>query len=69
MAGGEASRVGRRLPDPGPPEARTVRLLTRIGYGLWVPGGCAAAEAPGRNPAALDWLALALKCRVQPAWR
>lgn len=39
------------------------------GYELWVPGDCAAAEAPERHAAALDWMARALKCRVQPAWR
>lgn len=34
------------------------------GYRLWVPEDCAAAETPQRHRAALDWMALALRCRT-----
>jgi nicotinamidase-related amidase len=37
------------------------------GYQLWVPEDCTAAESPQRKRAALDWMALALKCRTTPA--
>jgi nicotinamidase-related amidase len=37
------------------------------GYQLWVPEDCTAAESPQRKRAALEWMALALKCRTAPA--
>lgn len=40
----------------------------QLGYRLWVPADCTAAEDPARKQAALRWMALALRCRTQPAW-
>ena len=37
------------------------------GYRLWVPEDCTAAESPARHRAALDWMALALRCRTAAA--
>ncbi len=35
-------------------------------HALWVPADCTAAETPARHRAALDWMALALRCRTAP---
>lgn len=41
----------------------------QLGFGLWVPADCCAAETPQRHAAALAWMARALKCHTQPAWQ
>jgi hypothetical protein len=33
-----------------------------------VPADCTAAESPLRQQAALEWMALALRCQTRPAW-
>jgi nicotinamidase-related amidase len=38
------------------------------GYRLWIPEDCTAAESLERKRAALDWMALALKGRTEPAY-
>jgi nicotinamidase-related amidase len=37
------------------------------GYRLWVPEDCTAAESQERKDAALAWMKLALRCRIQPS--
>lgn len=38
-----------------------------LGFALWVPADCSAAESPQRHEAALEWMARALKCHVDNA--
>jgi nicotinamidase-related amidase len=40
----------------------------QLGYRMWVPADCTAAESPLRKQTALDWMSLALRCRTGPAW-
>lgn len=40
----------------------------QCGFELWVPADCTAAESPERKQAALDWMARALKCHIEPAF-
>lgn len=41
----------------------------QLGFGLWVPADCSAAETPQRHAAALAWMARALKCHTRAAWQ
>ena len=39
-----------------------------LGFGLWVPQDCCAAETAQRHDDALRWMSRALRCHIGPAW-